>query len=201
MCDLPQVHVEKLCTLDRDVHPTPEWTLHFHIYREIDGNQHSFLLRCVVVVYKQINKYRDGSFVGRRQRWWKEFEKKKRGRTEPDLFSKRRISITPGRYEAERRYVVEMMTYRQKGKKRTGKRKPRHWNVDIRKTETKADCKTKQKHSPRTGRQRGDLKKEREREKETRLPITIIRSTPDRDDGLIKHEFITLHGKLMSPRY
>ena len=28
---LPQMHVEKLCTLDRGVRLTLEWTLHFHI--------------------------------------------------------------------------------------------------------------------------------------------------------------------------
>ena len=164
MCDLPQVHVEKLCTLDRDVHPTPEWTLHFHIYREIDGNQHSFLLRCAVVVYKQINKYRDGSFVGRRQRWWKEFEKKKRGRTEPDLFSKRRISITPGRYEAERRYVVEMMTYRQTGKKERGRE-----NHDIGMwTSVRRKGRPIAKQNKNTPPERGDneeTSKKREREK------------------------------------
>ncbi len=33
------------------------------------------------------------------------------------------------------------------------------------------------------------------------VPITIIRCTPNRNDRLIKHEFISLHRKLMSSRY
>lgn len=69
----------------------------------------------------------------------------------------------------------------------------------FRKTETKNEWVIKITPLQR-GNNEGTWKKKR-KEKETRLPITIIRSTPDRDDCLIKHEFITLHGKLMSPRY
>ena len=50
---LPQMHVEKLCTLDRGVRPTLEWTLHFHILRIKDNMAISIFTLCIVYITKK----------------------------------------------------------------------------------------------------------------------------------------------------